>query len=273
VSFQPVIPTGGYAGWRFLQRTLEQQAETHARAPEAQRDEAYFRERIGQVNSAADLVKDRRLLRVTLDAFGLSDDLPNRAFIQRVLESPVGEGRSFVNRLADKRYVELAETFGFAEETTPRNREPGFAETMLTSFRARRFEVAVGQQDESMRLALALKRDLSTLAANNQSKDAQWFRVLGTPSLRKVFETAFQLPASFGAIDLDRQIDVLRTRTQRAFGSPDIAQFTDPEKIDRLTRNFFTSEQVSQIRSISGQAAALTLLQSAQANMTALRGR
>lgn len=273
MSFLPLIPTGGYAGWRFLQRTLEQQAETHARTPAAQRDETYFRERIGQVTSAAELVDDRRLLSITLAAFGLSDDLPNRAFIQRVLESPAGESRSFVNRLADKRYTELASAFDFASDAAPRNQEPDFADKMLSSFRARRFEEAVGQQDQSMRLALALKRDLSALASSGQSEEAQWFRVLGTPSLRKVFETAFQLPTSFGALDLDRQVDILRMRTKRAFGEAEIAQFTDPEKLERLARNFFTSEQVSQIKAISGQAAALTLLQSAQENMAALRRR
>lgn len=264
---------GGYAGWRFLQRTLDQQAETHARAPAAQRDETYFRENIGKITSAVDLVKDRRLLGVALAAFGLSDDLPNQAFIQRVLESPVAEGRSFVNRLADKRYVELAASFGFADGALPRNLEHGFADEILSEFRARRFEEAVGQQDESMRLALALKRDLSTLATSGQSDEAQWFRVLGTPSLRKVFETAFQLPSSFGTLDLDRQVDILRTRTKRAFGEPGIAQFSDPDRIDRLARNFFTSEQVSQIQSISGRAAALTLLQSAQEGMAARLGR
>jgi len=273
MSFQPVIPAGGYAGWAFLQRTLDQQAQTHARAPAAQRDETYFRARIGQIGSAAELVEDRRLLRVTLAAFGLLEDLPNRAFLTRVLESPTEERRSFVNRLADKRYVELAEAFGFANGAEPRNRETGFADTMLKSFRARQFEEAVGAQSESMRLALALERDLSRLASNGQGEEAQWYRVLGTPSLRKVFETAFRLPTGFGAIDIDRQVDILSERTRRAFGDAGLAQFADPAKREQLTRTFFASEQIGQIQMISGHAAALTLLQEAQASMAAFRQR
>lgn len=273
MSFQPLIPTGGFAGWAFLQRTLEQQAESHARAPAAQRDETYFRQQIGQIGSAAELVEDRRLLRITLTAFGLQDDLPNRAFISRVLDSPTEERRSFVNRLADKRYLEMAEAFGFANPSGPLNREAGFADVILESFRARQFEAAVGEQDESMRLALALRRDLSRLAADGQSEEAQWFRVIGTPSIRKVFETAFRLPTAFGALDVDRQVEVLRERTRRAFGESGLKQFADPAALDRLTRSFFVGEQIGQMQAISSQATALTLLQSAQASMASFRKR
>jgi len=383
MSFAPIIPSAGINGWQFLQRTLDKQAASHASTAVARRDEAYFRENIGKISSAEELVKDRRLLQITLSAFGMSDDLPNRAFIQQVLESPTrepepGEKRSFVHRLADKRYLELAKAFGFGDRTTEGaqpQRDPGlpgtgreelttrlaasmqrdlsalagsgigedatwalivntpslrmmfetaydlpkdfssqapgdqikalrsqtekifgsdkvtqftqpdvlnelakryidgFADDMLSNFHARQFEEAVGQQDNSMRLALALQRDLAQLAGSDQSESGKWYRVLGTPSMRKVFETAFQLPSSFASLDLDRQVDILRSRTERAFGQNDIAQFADPTKMNKLVRQFFVGEQLSEIGSVSSQSAALTLLQSAQASMAAFRQR
>lgn len=272
MSFQPVLPLGGYAGWAFLQRSLSAQMQTHAAAPAAQRDETHFRARIGQIGSAQELIADRRLLRVALTAFGLEDDLPNRAFLTRVLESPTGENRSFVNRLADKRYLELATAFGFGDEGPPRSQAPDFADTLLGAYRERRFEAAVGESDESMRLALALRRDLPALAGTELSGDAAWFRVLGTPSLRKVFETAFHLPAAFGALDLDRQLDIMRERTRRRFGDGSVAQFTDPERMDRLIRDFFVGEQIGQIRAAGTANVALSLLQDAQAARASWRG-
>lgn len=268
-----MIPLGGYAGWAFLQRSLPRQMQTHAAAPAAQRDAAHFRARIGQVGSARELVADTRLLRVALTAFGLAEDLPNRAFLTRVLESPASEGRSFVNRLADKRYLELAAAFGFGDATPPRSQAPGFAETLLTAYRERRFEAAVGESDESMRLALALGRDLQGLAAGGLSEDASWYRVLGTPSLRKVFETAYHLPAAFGTLDLDRQLDIMRERTRRRFGDGSVAQFADPARIDRLIRDFFVGEQIGQIRVTGAGTVALTLLEDAQAAMASWRRR
>ncbi len=67
MSFQPVIPLPGLSGWRFLQRTMEAQSDVFDRRPDLSRDTAYFEANIGKINSAEDLVADRRLLRVALD--------------------------------------------------------------------------------------------------------------------------------------------------------------------------------------------------------------
>lgn len=263
MSFVPVVPIGGYAGWRFLERTLDRQEASHAGAPAAQRDEAYFRQNIGAVGTAAELVADRRLLRTALAAFGLTDDLPNRAFIQRVLESQTSDRGSFVNRLTDKRYLELAQAFGFGDGAVPHTRDAGVVAGLLQRARETRFEEAVGAQDGSMRLALALQRDLRRLAAQPMSEEARWYTLLGTPSLRTVFETAFGLPKEFAALDLDRQIETLRARTERLTGARDLSQFADPEAMETLTRRFFVGAQLAEMPMTVPGSAALTLLQSA----------
>lgn len=146
----------------------------------------------------------------------------------------------------------------------------GFANDLLTNYHARQFEEAVGQQDQSMRLALALQRDLGQLASSDQSESGKWYRILGTPSMRKVFETAFQLPSSFGSLDLDRQVEILRIRTQRAFGENGVSQFSEPETMNKLIRQFFVGDQLSEIQSANAPSAALVLLQSGQASLSAL---
>ena len=271
MSFQPVLPLGGFAGWRFLERTLPAQSASHARAPAAQRLEAHFRENIAKITTAEALVNDRRLREVALTAFGLAEDLPNRAYIQRVLDSPTDQPRSFVNRLADKRYTALAQAFGFADATGPRTADPGFADRILEQFRARRFEAAVGEQNESMRLALALRRDLAAVAESAATEQAAWFTVLGTPSLRRVFESAYRLPQGFGTLDIDRQVDILRSRTERSFGSDSLRQFAEPRAMDDLIRRFFVGEQITQIAQVSTQGAALSLLRTGQESLARFR--
>lgn len=261
MSFAPLVPVGGLAGWRYLTRTLDRQEAAHARAPAALRDEAYFRERIGAVRSADDLVADRRLLRIALTAFGLGSDLNNRAFLRRVLDSDTTDRRSFAGRLTDKRYFELASAFGFRDPFGPRIARPGMPDALLQRFREARFEEAVGQQDDSMRLALSLQRDLKRLAAQPGSDDARWYTVLGTPSLRAVFETAFALPREFAALDLDRQVAVLRSRTERLMGASDLAQFSDPARLDRLIERYFVGAQLAGVRQTGTASVALGLLQ------------
>jgi hypothetical protein len=262
VSFVPALPLGGFAGWRFLERTLERQEASFARSPAGLRDEAYFRANIGTVTSAAELVGDRKLLRVALSAYGLSDDLPNRAFIEKVLASNTMDRGSFVNRLADKRYLELAKAFGFGDPFGPQTQSPAVVNGIVQRSRELRFEEALGAQDPQMRLALSLQRDLRRLAEQPSSDDAKWFTVLGTPSLRAVFETAYTLPREFAGIDLDRQVAVLRARTERLTGDPGVAQFTDPQRMDLLIRRFFVGSQLAETQAQAPGTAALSLLQS-----------
>src|SRR5690606_39015084 len=94
MSFQPTIPMGGLAGWRFLERTAAAQRAAFERGPELARDIAYFQERIAAVGSAEELVADRRLLKVALGAFGLEDEIDKKAFVRKVLEGGTDDPRS-----------------------------------------------------------------------------------------------------------------------------------------------------------------------------------
>jgi len=261
MSFTPVVPLSGFAGWRFLERTLERQESSFAKAPAGLRDEAYFREKIGGVTTAADMVADRKLLRVALGAFGLSADLPNRAFIERVLDSDTSDRGSFVNRLADKRYLELAKAFEFRGPAGPLTNDQSIINGILQRSREMRFEEAVGAQDEQMRLALSMQRELNRIARQSTTEETKWFTVLGTPSLRVVFETAYALPKEFAGIDLDRQVAILQSRTERLTGESGITQFGEPERMDRLIRRFFVGAELAQTQSAIPGSTALTLLQ------------
>ena len=99
--FTPIVPTGGLTGWTLLNRTLDQQTQLFNAAPSLQRDTEYFRQNISEVQNAEALVSDRRLLRVALGAFGLGDDINNRAFIKAILEQGTDDRGALANRLSD----------------------------------------------------------------------------------------------------------------------------------------------------------------------------
>ena len=264
MSFAPLIPLSGFAGWQFLNRSLPEQTERFARSPDLSRDMAYFKENIGKVTSAEDLVSDYRLLRVSLGAYGLQDDLPNKAFIERVLSDGVSSDDALSNRLADKRYRAFSEAFGFGTSLAPRTQSPGFADKILAQFSRQEFERAVGDQDEDMRLALTAQRELPELAARGVSDITGWLTVLGNPPLRSVFETAFGLPASIGALDLDQQVDAFRDGAERVLGHDEIARFGDSEAVEDLIGAFTLRAQLASGPSpLTPGVTALTLLQNA----------
>jgi len=255
------VALGGYAGWRFLSQTLPAQMERFAANPVEAREIDHFRKTISSVTTAEALVSDYRLLRVALGAYGLQDDLPNRAFIRTILsEGTVAEG-ALANRLADKRYRSFSEAFGFGGPLPPRTGLPGFADRLLARFERQSFERAVGAQSETMRLALTAQRELPEIAGRGVTDTTAWLAVLGSPPLRKLFETAFGLPVSIGTLDLDRQVRAFRDAADRTLGQPEIAQFSDPNRVEDLIRAFtLRSEAAAGPSPLTPGYAALVLL-------------
>lgn len=262
MSFAPVLPLGGYAGWKVLQATLETQEARFSEDPAQSRDRAYFKENIGAITSAEDLVKDYRLLRVALGAFGLQDDLPNRAFVEKVLSDGVTNDDALSNKLADKTYRKFSEAFGFGSDLPPLTQGPGFADKILARFDQQAFEVAVGEQDTDMRLALEATRELPEIALANTSDTTAWLSVLGDTALRQVFETAFSLPNTIGSVDLDQQLDAFRKGAERVLGSSDFSVLQDPEVVEDLVHAFTLKSQLAAGPSaFTRGATAVTLLQ------------
>lgn len=262
MSFQPVLPLGGYAGWSFLKRTMLRQQALQQAAPVQQRDEAYFRDRIGKVTTAEQLVSDKRLLRISLTAFGLEGDVNSKAFIQKILEGGTLKEGSLANKLADKQYQKLSAAFGFGDFSVPRTKLSTFADEILTQFRARSFETAVGDQSNTYRLALNAEREIPALAKKSSGENAKWYAVLGNAPLREVLQTALGLPKSFASIDIDQQVSVLKTKAEAAFGAETVSQFTDPVKMEALVRRFvLRAEMQAQGTTSSPASVALALLQ------------
>lgn len=267
MAFQPVIPTGGLVGWSFLNRTLERQSAAFEASSEVEHDTDYFAAHIGDIDTAEQLVSDRRLLGVALGAFGLEDDIDNRFFVRKMLEEGTIASDSFANRMADERYKAFSKAFGFGDFATPRTKLSYFADEIIGQYQERAFEAAVGEQDESLRLALNAKRELAALAedagADGAAEDTLWFRVMGNKPLRQVFETALGLPSSFGQLDLDVQLETFRDKSARQLGDGEISQFADPEAIEKLVQRYLVRTQMAEVQTNSAGAVALTLLQNA----------
>lgn len=262
MTFQPVIPFGGMAGWAFLQRTQTNQQAAFETAPLIQRDTEYFAENIGNVTTAKELVDDFRLLKVALGAFGLDDDIGNKYFIEKILDDGSIETDALANRMSDKRYLELTKAFGFGDFSTPNTQLSDFAENTIAAYKTRQFEVAVGEQDSDLRLSMSLERDMETILDKETTPDGLWYSVMGNPPLRQVFETALGLPSSFGVLDLGQQLTAFRDKTQAAFGESEISQFADPDQLEELNRLFLVRAQIQAgTASMSSGSIALVLLQ------------
>lgn len=267
MSYTPAIPLSGYAGWAFLKRTMPTQQASFNASPQNKRDEDYFREKIGTITTAEQLVNDRRLLRVALGAFGLDNDINNKFFIQKVLQDGTLSTSALSNKLADKQYEKFSAAFGFGDFAVPNTQLSDFADKIISANRTRQFESAVGNQNNDLRLALNLERELPDIAKKSSGSDnSKWFTIMGNTALRTVFQTAFGLPSSTASLDIDQQLDIFKSRARSQFGSDSVAQFSDPAKVNDLVKKFLVRSEVNAISQSGTGSAALTLMAQAVNN-------
>lgn len=260
MTYQPVIPLSGYTGWRFLQRTLDTQTKAFTQSAEIKRVTDYFKENIGKVANVDDLMKDRRLLDVALKAFGLEDDINNKAFIRKVLAEGTIKDAAFANRLSDKRYAEFSRVFGFGD-LGARTGLAIFPDSIITRFNSRQFEKAVGEQNGQMRLALNVGTGIKDVLSNSSTPTGQWLGVMGNVPLRTVFETALGFSSSFGQIDLDQQLVAFRSRAKTIFGTDDLKAFADPVVQEKLIRLYMVRAEAAASSGSTSASRALSLLQ------------
>ncbi|WP_236016378.1 DUF1217 domain-containing protein [Salipiger abyssi] len=134
MSFTPMIAGNGLVGWQMLQSTLDTQRKAFVNSAEISRESAYFRETIGSVASAEELVDDRRLLSVALSAFGMDDEIDSKYLIRRIIEEGIEDDDALANKLNDSRYSALAEAFDFEVVTTYKTQQEGFADPILAAY-------------------------------------------------------------------------------------------------------------------------------------------
>ena len=274
----PAIPVGGLAGFRFLQKTYDRQFETFNKSADVQREIDYFQDKAPNIITAEDITGDRRLLQVILGAFGLDEDVNKQAFIRKIIEEGTLSADAFANRLVEPAYREMAEKIGIGNFGSNLGLE-ATRQDIVARYRERQFEIAAGDVDFDMRLALNFDRRAQEIAAQTKDDRTGWLALLGSQPLREVVQGAFNLPSSFALIDLDRQVEVLQKRAESLLGSDSPTSLLQSENRQRLIDRYLLNSQVQ--NGFGGHAStapgttAISLLQSsglgtgAQANLFA----
>lgn len=258
MTYAVQLSGGGYVGWKLLERTGAAQKSVLARDPQIERSVDYFSEKMPGVATADELVSDYKLLTVALRAFGLDADAKNRLFIKKVLEADPDDSTSLVNRLTDKRYLALNKALGLTQPS-PADEQADIA-GIVDLYVTRSFEKNVGERYPEIELALNAQRELPSLAARDSSANTKWYQIIGSTSLRKIFDGAFGLGTSFARLPVDRQAAELGARLEKMTGSADPAQFTDPAKVGQLIKTYLLRSQAASSTYLSPYAAALTIL-------------
>lgn len=250
---------GGYLGWKLLERTSEKQRSVFESDRKIESSRDYFSTNLPSVKSADDLIGDYRLITVALRAFGLDADIGNKAFIRKVLESDPSDKGSLVNRLTDKRYLNLNKAFALnGTESGVGNKIS--VDKILELYVSRSFEKNIGERYPEIELALNAKRELPSLTSGTSSETTKWYQIISSKPLRKVFEGALGLSSSFSRLPVERQAAELQGRFEKMSG--DKISNISVDSIDKLIKLYLIKSQFTEAPT-SPYAAALTILRNA----------
>ena len=257
--FQPVIPLSGLGGWNFLQSTYDRQLETFSNAPQIQSDSAYLKEKLADRMSVEDFLADPRLRRVTLTAFGLNGEEWKVGFHRKVLDEVQDLESTFLARLNNPQYTRFAEFLQPIDGELVLSSDQ--VEEIAARYAAESFELAVGEQDDSMRLSLNYQSEIVELVTEGSSDETIMFRLLGSLPVRSVLESALSIPSDINGLDIERQSAYFQDRLRSQFQVSSLQDLKDPATIERVVTRYQALQGLNQTAAAIGPAqTALTLL-------------
>ncbi|MEM8748799.1 MAG: DUF1217 domain-containing protein [Pseudomonadota bacterium] len=212
-----------YTGYQNAVRDLPRTLEVVASDQQVSRETDYYLANIGSVKSIDDFINDDRLFNYAMKAHGLADMSYAKALIVKVLEGGTQEQDAFVNRMADARYRNFAESFDFASFGSATTSFSRAQDGVVDKYLRQQLEENAGASNEGVRLALYFERKAPELTSVEG--------ILADRALSTVVRSALQIPDATAFLDIDKQVAMIEERL-------DIDDFSDPEKLDAFINRF-----------------------------------
>jgi Protein of unknown function (DUF1217) len=206
-----------------ISQNLSRYQQAIADEPAVKTASAYYAANIGNVTSIQDFVGNYRLLSYALDAYGLGDQINNKALITQVLEGGISSPKSLANNLSNPNWAKFAAAFPFAEDGAASISTASAIQTTQTNYVEQDLESTEGQQSPGVQLALYFQRVAPTIT-NPLS-------IVGDTNLLGVVRTIFGLPAESGSTNVNAEAANISKLMP-------LSELQDPTKLTQLTERF-----------------------------------
>ncbi len=226
--------------YQSLLQTRDKQFAAFGKQPNIKTDIAYFRDNAPKIATIEEFFADRRLMTVALSAYGLDDELQYMGRIRKVMSESVSDKKALANKLIDPRFKALATAFAFGDFGTANLALNSFVDKVIDKFKTNEFEKFLGQRNPALREAEYFRRNIGAIENT--------FNILGDNVLRSVVTTALGLPLEIALQSVDTQKGLIDRRV-------DIADFKDPEFVDKFIRRFLILKDTKDFEARLGYSA------------------
>jgi hypothetical protein len=171
-------------------------------------------------------VKDYRLFRFVLSAYGLDSQIDAKAFMKKVLAQDPNDSDSLSNKLVDSRYQAIAKAFNFYNVGNANVKKASFIDGLVDKYVTAEFEKSTERNNPGVRLALYFKRMAPSITS--------WYQIMGDKPLYEVVRTALQIPPAGSQTGVESQAKVLEKRIG-------LANLKDPKFLESFINRFLAN--------------------------------
>jgi hypothetical protein len=192
-------------------------------APAVKQQTKYFQDNIGKATTVAQFVNNPRLFNFALTAYGLGDQVKNKALFTKILQQGVGSQSNLAYTLHNVNILAFAKTFDFTGKGPAVTQQKGFADAIVSSYVEQTLESNEGQKSPGVQLALYFKRNAPNLTST--------LGILADKNILTVVQTALGISPLTSAEPIDQQVALLKNKVN-------LADFKDPKKLQAFITRF-----------------------------------
>lgn len=226
-------------GYRLIASDIEAALERTATQPDVKRESAYYLENISRIKTIDDFLKNDRIFKYAMKAFGLEEMHYAKAFMRKVLTEGIDDRQSFANSLTDPRYREFAEAFNFSRYGTGATVFNRAQQGTVDRYVRQTLEVQAGQSNEGVRLALYFQRKAASIENP--------YHLMADRALLRVTQVALGIAQANAAIDIDREAEMITRKLN-------VSDLKVPAKLEKFLERFTSLWEVENSTAAPGIA-------------------
>ena len=226
-----------------IENNLARYQKLEAQKPAVKTATAYYNANIGKVSTIAQFVGNYRLLSYALQAYGLGDQIHNKALITKVLTQGTTSSSALANTLPNPAWKKFAQAFNFSATGASAPNSSASVATTNTAYVEQQLESDQGQNDPGVQLALYFKRVAPTVTNS--------YGILADENLLETVQTIFGLPATASASQIDKEATAVSKLAP-------VADLKNPTKLNQLVERF-TAQYDAKYGPTSGATSSLTV--------------
>lgn len=191
--------------------------------PVVKRETEYYNATIKTIKTVDEFVKNDRVFKYAMKAYGLEDMAYAKAFIKKMLQEGSTNPLSMSNKMSNPLYKAFVKAFDFAGKGAEATSAASATSETVQKYVQQTLEVQEGNANQGVQLALYFKRKASSITKPME--------ILADRALLKFVQTAFNIPEASSKADIDIQVRNLEKVLN-------VKDFQDPKKVDKLIQRF-----------------------------------